>query len=74
MSPSFLETQIENLRRSGYPEDEVEAFREGFVKARGRSPERYTAGWRKLDAHRARAGVGQPGAGAASADTVHPAD
>lgn len=54
MSPSSLETQIENLRRSGYPEDEVEAFREGFVKARGRSPERYTAGWRALDTQRQR--------------------
>lgn len=54
MSPSFLETQIENLRRSGYPEDEVEAFREGFVKARGCSPERYTAGWRALDTQRQR--------------------
>ena len=54
MPPSFLETQIENLRRSGYPEDEVEAFREGFVKARGRSPERYAAGWRALDTQRQR--------------------
>ena len=46
------EKAVEGLVEAGYPENEVEAFVQGYERARGQHPERYNAGWRALDRQR----------------------
>ena len=44
--------QIDALEKAGYALNEIEAFKTGYMRARGQHPDKYTAGWLALDHQR----------------------